>query len=170
MFRARIHSIASQETITNIAERPPLAAISSPFDQSDKSIQILSTFSPIVATLFLPPIGIELLEESDRVVDLLLILQTCISHLGTRDFRFRFLDGRVILKARRFCIVPAGATAVYAHSNRSAAQRNHHARSRAISMSAPATLPGLSLAPRASNSRGVSAKRSRCGLHTSSAS
>src|SRR5207302_5572028 len=47
---------------------------------------------------------------------------------------------------RRFCIVPAGATAAYAHSNRSAAQRNHHARSRAISMSAPATLPGLSLA------------------------
>jgi hypothetical protein len=40
------------------------------------------------------------------------------------------------------------ATAVYAHSNRSAAQRNRHARSRAISMSAPATSRGLSLAPR----------------------
>src|SRR5438876_7589071 len=61
---------------------------------------------------------------------------------------------------RRFCIVPAGATAVYAHSNRSAAQRNRHARSRAISMSALATLPGRSLAPRASNSRGASARRS----------
>ena len=70
----------------------------------------------------------------------------------------------------RFCIVPADGTAVYARSNHSAAQRSHHARSRATSMSAPATLPGLSLAPRASNSRGVSARRSRCALHTSNAS
>ena len=47
-----------------------------------------------------------------------------------------------VQRARRFCIVPASATAIYAHSNRSAAQRNHHARSRATSMSMPATLPG----------------------------
>jgi hypothetical protein len=67
---------------------------------------------------------------------------------------------------RRFCIVPAGAIAAYAHSNRSAAQRNHRARSRDTSM--PGTR--LSLVPMASNSRDVSARRSRCGLHTSSAS
>lgn len=53
-------------------------------------------------------------------------------------------------RARPFCIVPASSTAMYARSNRSAAQRNHHARSRAISMSMPETLPGRSLAPRAS--------------------
>jgi len=35
--------------------------------------------------------------------------------------------------ARRSCIVPASLTAMYAHSNRSAAQRNHHARFRVIS-------------------------------------
>jgi transposase len=63
------------------------------------------------------------------------------------------------MRARRFCIVPSGATAVYARSNRSAVQKNHHARPRTISMSARSTLPGLSLAPRASNSRGVSARK-----------
>src|ERR1700723_2564911 len=35
---------------------------------------------------------------------------------------------------RRFCIVPAGGTAGYARSNPSAAQRSHHARSRATSI------------------------------------
>ena len=69
-------------------------------------------------------------------------------------------------KARRFCIVRASSTATYARSNPSAAQRNHHARSRAISMSMPETLPDRSLAPRASSSRGASARRSRCGSHT----
>ncbi|MEH2519559.1 IS5 family transposase [Bradyrhizobium sp. AZCC 1610] len=45
------------------------------------------------------------------------------------------------MRARRFCIVPASSTAMYAHSNPSAAQKSHHARSRAISMSMPATSP-----------------------------
>jgi hypothetical protein len=35
--------------------------------------------------------------------------------------------------ARRSCIVPASLTAMYAHSNRSAAPRNHHASFRVIS-------------------------------------
>lgn len=51
-------------------------------------------------------------------------------------------------RARRFCIVPASSTAMYAHSNRNAAQRNHRARSRATSMRTLETLPGRSLAPR----------------------
>jgi len=97
-------------------------------------------------------------------------VQTIIDDLGALLLFMMIL----IIAARQIShaihAVPAGATAVYAHSNHSAAQRSHHARSRAISMSAPATLPGLSLAPRASNSRDVSARRSRCGLHTSSAS
>jgi IS5 family transposase len=69
-------------------------------------------------------------------------------------------------RARRFCIVPASSTAMYARSNLSAAQRNHRARSRAISMSTPGTSPGRSQAPRASSSRGGSARRSRCGSRT----
>jgi hypothetical protein len=48
------------------------------------------------------------------------------------------------MRARRFCIAPASSTAIYAHSSCSAAQRNHHARSRAISMSRPETLHGRS--------------------------
>jgi hypothetical protein len=48
-------------------------------------------------------------------------------------------------RARRFCIAQASWTAMYAHSNRSAAPRNLHARSRATSMRAPETLPGRSL-------------------------
>ena len=35
------------------------------------------------------------------------------------------------MRARRFCIVPVSSTAMYARSNRSAAQKNHRARSRA---------------------------------------
>jgi hypothetical protein len=44
--------------------------------------------------------------------------------------------------------------------------KNHHARSRAISMSTPETLPGRSLTPRALSGRGVSTRRSRCGSRT----
>jgi hypothetical protein len=69
-------------------------------------------------------------------------------------------------RARRFCIVAASWTATYVRSNRSAAQRNHHARSHAISMSTPETSPGRSLVPRVLSSRDVSGRRSRCGLHT----
>ena len=43
-------------------------------------------------------------------------------------------------------------------------------KTRAISMSMPATSPNRSLAPRTLSSRGASAKRSRSDLHTSSAS
>jgi transposase len=64
-------------------------------------------------------------------------------------------------RARPFCIAPASSTAMHARSNRSAAQKNHHVRSRAISTSMPETLPGRSLEPRASSGRGMSAKRSR---------
>jgi hypothetical protein len=39
-------------------------------------------------------------------------------------------------------------------------------KTRATSMSTPGTLPGRSLAPRASSGRGVSARRSRCGSRT----
>ena len=45
-------------------------------------------------------------------------------------------------------------------------QRNHSARSRATSMSMPETLHARSLALRASSSRDVSARRSRCGSRT----
>jgi len=69
-------------------------------------------------------------------------------------------------RARRFCIVQASSTATYARSNRSAAQRSRLARSRVTSMNTPETLPARSLAPRALNSRGASARRSRCGSHT----
>ena len=69
-------------------------------------------------------------------------------------------------KARRFCIVRASSTAMYARSNRSAVQKNHRARSRATSMSTPGTLPGRSLVPRALSSRNGSARRSRWGSHT----
>jgi len=69
-------------------------------------------------------------------------------------------------RARRFCIVRANSTAMYAHSNRSAVQKNHRARSHATYMSTPGTSPGRSLAPRASRRRDVSARRSRCGSHT----
>jgi hypothetical protein len=69
-------------------------------------------------------------------------------------------------EARRFCIAPASSTATFVHSNRNAAQRNHHARSRAISTSMPETLPGRSLAPKALSSRDISARRSRCGSRT----
>ena len=72
------------------------------------------------------------------------------------------------MRARRFCIVPASSTAMYARSNPSAAQKSHHARSRAISMSMPATSHGRWLAPRTLSSRGASGRRSRCGLRTSS--
>ena len=43
--------------------------------------------------------------------------------------------GRAALctRAKHFCIEQASSTVMYAHSNRSAAQRNHHARSRATS-------------------------------------
>ena len=70
------------------------------------------------------------------------------------------------MRARRFCIAPASSTATFVHSNRNAAQRNHHARSRAISTSMPETLPGRSLAPKALSSRDISARRSRCGSRT----
>jgi hypothetical protein len=50
--------------------------------------------------------------------------------------------------------VPASLTATCARSKRSAVQRNHHARSRAISMSTPETSPGRSLAPRTLSRRG----------------
>ena len=69
-------------------------------------------------------------------------------------------------RAKRCCIAQASSTATFAHSNRSAAQRSHRARSRAISMNMPGTLRGRSLAPRASSNRGVSARRSRCGSRT----
>src|SRR6202051_5129206 len=69
-------------------------------------------------------------------------------------------------RARPFCIAPASSTAMCARSNRSAAQRNHHARSRAISTSMPETLPVHSLAPRVLSSRDMSARRSRCDSHT----
>ena len=69
-------------------------------------------------------------------------------------------------RAGPFYIAQASSTAMHARSNRSAVQRNHHARSRAISMSMPETLPGRSLTPRTSSSRGISARRSRCGSHT----
>src|SRR5450432_52599 len=42
--------------------------------------------------LLLFPVGIELLEKRDQVAGLLLVLQSGINHLGTRDFRFRVLD------------------------------------------------------------------------------
>ena len=44
--------------------------------------------------------------------------------------------------------------------------RNHPGRFRAISMNIPETLPVRSPAPRASSSRDVSARRSRCGSRT----
>src|SRR6476660_1045610 len=69
-------------------------------------------------------------------------------------------------RARRCCIAQASSTATFAHSNHNAAQRNHRARSRAISMNMPGTLRGRSLAPRASSSRDMSARRSRCGSRT----
>ena len=69
-------------------------------------------------------------------------------------------------EGKTLCIAPTSSTALYAHSNLSAAQRNHSARSRATSMSMPETLPGRSLAPRALSSRDVSVRRSRCGSHT----
>jgi transposase len=69
-------------------------------------------------------------------------------------------------RARRFCIVRASSTAMYARSNRSAVQKNHRARSRATYMSTPGTSPGRSLVPRASRRHDVSARRSRCGLRT----
>jgi hypothetical protein len=77
-------------------------------------------------------------------------------------------SGQVALciRARRFYIVQASSIAKYAHSSRSAASRNHYARSRAISMSMLETLPDHSLAPRPLSSRGASARRSRCGLRT----
>jgi transposase len=73
-------------------------------------------------------------------------------------------------KARRFCTAPASSTAMHAHSNRSAAQRNQRARSRATSMSTPETLPVRLRALKPSSSHAVSARRSRCGSPTSSAS
>jgi transposase len=69
-------------------------------------------------------------------------------------------------RARRFYIAPASSTAMHARSNRSAVQKNHRARSRATSMSVPATLPGRSLVPKALSNRDVSARRSRCGSRT----
>src|SRR5260370_11830064 len=42
-------------------------------------------------------------------------------------------------RARRFCIVRASSTAMYARLNRSAVQKNHRARSRATYMSTPGT-------------------------------
>src|SRR6476661_3753499 len=41
------------------------------------------------------------------------------------------------MRARRFCIAPANSTAMYTHSNRSAVQKIHRARSRATSMNTP---------------------------------
>jgi hypothetical protein len=73
-------------------------------------------------------------------------------------------------RARPYCIAQASSTAMHARSDRSAAQRNHHARSRAISMSTPEMLPGRSPALKPSNGQDVSARRLRCGLRTSSAS
>ncbi|TWB62926.1 hypothetical protein FBZ94_103626 [Bradyrhizobium sacchari] len=75
-------------------------------------------------------------------------------------------SGAPCTRAKRFCIVRASATATHARLNRSAVQKNHRARSRATYMSTPGTSPGRSLAPRASRRRDVSARRSRCSLHT----
>jgi hypothetical protein len=62
-------------------------------------------------------------------------------------------------RARPVCIAQASSTAMHVRSNRSAAQRNHHARSRAISMSMLETLPGRWPAPRASSGSGMSGKK-----------
>ena len=62
-------------------------------------------------------------------------------------------------RARPVCIAQASSTATHVRSNRSAAQRNHHARSRAISMSMLETLPGRWPAPRASSGSGMSGKK-----------
>jgi hypothetical protein len=64
----------------------------------------------------------------------------------------------------------SSSTAIYAHSSRSAVRKTHRARSRATSTNTPGTLPGRSPALRVLNSRDVSARRSRCGSRTSSAS
>ena len=62
-------------------------------------------------------------------------------------------------RARPVCIAQASSTATHVRSNRSAAQRNHHARSRAITMSMLETLPGRWPAPRASSGSGMSGKK-----------
>ena len=64
-------------------------------------------------------------------------------------------------RARRFCIVRASSTAMYARLNRSAVQKIHRARSRATSMNTPKTLPGRLLTPKTLRSHDVSARRSR---------
>ena len=66
-----------------------------------------------------------------------------INSFGARQ-RGESCSGQAVpyMRARRFCIVRASSTATYARSNRNAAQRNRHARSRATSMS----MPGTSLA------------------------
>jgi hypothetical protein len=73
-------------------------------------------------------------------------------------------------RVRPFCIVQASSNAMYARSNRSAAQRSRLARSRAISMSTPETLLVPLRTLTISSSHAVSARRSRCGLRTSSVS
>src|SRR5438874_6038369 len=64
-----------------------------------------------------------------------------INSFGARQ-RGESCSGRAVpyMRARRFCIARASSTATYAHLNSSAAQRNHHARSRATSMSMPRDL------------------------------
>jgi hypothetical protein len=71
-------------------------------------------------------------------------------------------------RARPFCIVRASSTVTYARSNHSAAQKNHHARSRAMFMSMPEMLPGRSLAPKTSSCLGsASAQEGRDAVRTS---
>ena len=64
-----------------------------------------------------------------------------INSFGARQ-RGESCSGQAVpyMRARRFCIARASSTATYAHLNSSAAQRNHHARSRATSMSMPRDL------------------------------
>jgi hypothetical protein len=104
----------------------------------------------------------EHLQQSDAM---LIVGSSLMVYSGFRFVQMASRTGMPIAAVRRFCIAQASSTAMSAHSNRSAAPRNHHARSRAISMSMPETLPGRSLAPRALSSHGASARRSRCGSH-----
>ena len=71
------------------------------------------------------------------------------------------------MRERRFYIAQASSTARYARSNRSAAQRSHHARSRAMSMSMPETLCARSFAGTEGFEQSRRERREgRCGSHT----
>ena len=60
------------------------------------SPRIISTSIPSLlagrTSLFLLPISIELLEKGDKIIALLLVLQTSVDHLGARNPRFWILD------------------------------------------------------------------------------